>query len=155
VTLFDAVEEESWQLTDGADDPTIDFLFPAAEPVTMGAGEYVLLVRDLTLFSLKYTVSAGVHVLAWDAGRLADEGARVQLSRPGGVDADGIRRWIRVDRVTYSDGAHAADFAGGVDPWPATADGKGASLSRTVPRDYGDDPSNWHAAAPTPGRANQ
>ena len=155
VTLYDAAQDESWQLTDDPEDPTIDFLFPAAQPVTLGAGEYLLLVRDLSLFNLKYTVPAGVQVFAWGAGRLSDDRAKVQLSRPGDLDADGVRRWIRVDRVSYSDGTHAADFPNGADSWPATADGKGASLSRIVPGDYGNDPANWHAATPTPGKANQ
>jgi hypothetical protein len=46
-----------------------------------------------------------------------------------------------VDRVRYNDKA----------PWPAAADGSGASLQRRAPFAYGDDPANWAAAVPTPG----
>ncbi|MBN1507030.1 MAG: lamin tail domain-containing protein [Sedimentisphaerales bacterium] len=155
VTLYDPAVEEDWRFTDDPDDPAIDFLFPTTEPVTLDPGQYLLLVRDLTLFNLKCSVPAGVQIFAWGAGRLSDDGAKIQLSRPGDVDADGVRRWIRVDRVSYSDGAHAADFLLGVDPWPAMADGKGASLNRIVTHEYGNDPANWRAVAPTPGTANQ
>jgi len=51
---------------------------------------------------------------------------------------------ILVERVAYDDDA----------PWPANADGAGASLQRIVSRDYGNDPMNWRAALPTAGRPN-
>jgi hypothetical protein len=41
-----------------------------------------------------------------------------------------------------------------VDPWPAAADGQGQSLARKDAHVYGNDPANWQAAAPSPGRAN-
>jgi len=41
-----------------------------------------------------------------------------------------------------------------VDPWPTQADGQGPSLSRIDPYAYGNDPANWHASAPSPGRPN-
>jgi hypothetical protein len=56
--------------------------------------------------------------------------------------------------VVYSDGLHPQDFPGGTDPWPTKADGQGSSLSRTTPAAYGNDASNWHAATPSPGKAN-
>jgi hypothetical protein len=95
-----------------------------------------------------------VQVLAWTFGRLANGGEKLQLSRPGEVDDDGTREWIRVDRVAYSDGSHPEDFANGVDPWPVAADGQGKSLSRIDQETYGNDPANWQPATPTPGRAN-
>jgi hypothetical protein len=78
----------------------------------------------------------------------------MRLSKPGDVDADGARRWIRVDQITYSDGSRAADFPKGIDPWPSKADGQGMSLSRIAPTDYGNDPANWRVVAPSPGWAN-
>jgi hypothetical protein len=50
--------------------------------------------------------------------------------------------YIVVDSVRYNDKA----------PWPPAADGSGASLQRLRPHHYGDDPINWTAAPPTPGR---
>jgi hypothetical protein len=73
---------------------------------------------------------------------------------PGDVDLQGRRYWIRVDRVNYSDGSHTDDTPGDTDPWPAQTDGAGYSLSRINPTEYGNDPSNWQAEIPSPGRAN-
>jgi hypothetical protein len=79
---------------------------------------------------------------------------RIQISKPGDTDGQDNRVWIRVDRVVYSDGSHPWDFAEGVDPWPVQADGQGSSLSRIDPTAYGNDPTNWQAGTPSPGRAN-
>jgi hypothetical protein len=151
VTLYDPVEQAPWQFSDSAG---IEFLFPVDPPVTLGAGEYLLLVKDIDRFSSRYTPPAGVQIMAWNLGNLADGGEKLQLSKPGGTDADGTRQWIRVDRVVYSDGSHPQDFAGNTDPWPAQADGQGQSLSRTAASAYGNDPDNWHAATPSPGSRN-
>ena len=97
---------------------------------------------------------AGVKIFAWGAGNLANGSEKIQLSKPGEADADGVHDWIRVDRVVYSDGSHPQDFPGGTDPWPTKADGQGSSLSRTTPAAYGNDATNWHAATPSPGKAN-
>ena len=91
-------------------------------------------------------------VLEWGAGRLTDAGDSIELSRPGEL-VDDIRTWIAVDRMTYSDGSHPANFPAGVDPWPAQANGGGQSLTRADPGRWGDDPFNWRALVPTPGVA--
>ncbi|MBL7153270.1 MAG: hypothetical protein ISS79_06105, partial [Phycisphaerae bacterium] len=78
----------------------------------------------------------------------------LELSMPGDIDKYGRRHYIRIDRVTYSDGSHHDDVPGGVDLWPTEADAGGKSLTRTAPALYGNDPNNWAAAAPTPGAAN-
>ena len=68
------------------------------------------------------------------------------------MDEFGVRHYIRVDRVNYSDGAHPGGEPGDVDLWPAEPDGGGASLSRISMSLYGNDPNNWTAAdPPTPG----
>ena len=150
VTLYDAEQEAPWRFIA---DAGIEFLFPTDPPVTLAAGEYLLLVKDTSLFSSKYTAPAGVQVLAWSLGNLADSGGKLQLNKPGSMDEDGTRHWIRVDRVVYSDGSHPQDFTGNADPWPAQADGQGSSLIRTAAAAYGNDPDNWHTATPSPGQA--
>jgi hypothetical protein len=153
VTLYDAGRDAPWRFTDDPEDPGIELLFSTNEPVVLAPGEYLVLTKDLDLFSAKFTVPAGVRVLPWTFGSLANGGDKIQLSKPGDEDAGG-RAWIRVDRVVYSDGSHPQDLPGAMDPWPIEADGQGRSLSRINPQTYGNDPNNWHAAAPSPGTPN-
>jgi hypothetical protein len=154
VTLYDEEKGAPWRFTDDPEDPAIELLFPSDPPVTLAPGQYLVLAKDLSLFTGKYTVPAGVPVLAWSIGRLTNGGEKVQLSRPFEVDDEGKVEWIRVDRISYSDGSHPQDFADGADPWPVEADGQGQSLSRIDSQAYGNDAENWRAAAPSPGRAN-
>jgi hypothetical protein len=51
--------------------------------------------------------------------------------------------YVVMDAVRYNDQA----------PWPPAADGSGQSLQRTPASGYGNEPTNWTAAAPTPGQA--
>jgi hypothetical protein len=87
-------------------------------------------------------------------GRLRNSGERLELSKPGDVDTEGVRYYIRVDRVNFSDGWHPEDCPGGVDLWPQEADAGGKSLLRKVPGDYGNDVINWEANDPSPGVVN-
>ncbi len=154
VTLYDALRQTPWRFTDDPDNPGIELLFPTDPPLTLAPGEYLVLAKDLTAFDAAYTVPADVTVLAWGAGKLANGTEKIQLSQPSDADADGNRFWIRVDRVVYSDGSHPDDFPEGIDPWPIETDGQGSSLSRTDPAAYGNDPENWHATTPSPGKTN-
>jgi hypothetical protein len=150
VTLYDAERQAPWRFND---DSGIEFLLPTSFPVTLAAGQYLLLVKDAGAFSSKYAVPSDVQVLVWSFGNLADSTAKLELSKPGDVDAHGTRQWIRVDQVVYGDGSHPADSPSNADPWPAAADGQGLSLNRTDSAAYGNDPANWEAATPSPGRA--
>jgi hypothetical protein len=85
---------------------------------------------------------------------LNNGGESLELSQPGDVDELGERHYIRVDRINYSDGSHPDDCPGGVDLWPVDTDGLGKSLSRKVAGNYGNDPSNWAASAPSPATTN-
>ena len=153
ITLYDSLRGAPWRFTDNPDDPAIDVLFPADPPVTLAPGEYLLLVRDLAVLQTVYDVPAGVQVLEWGKGRLANSGDTIQISTPGDENVDGTRSWIPADSVTYSDGSHPENFAAGVDSWPAQADGKGMALARIDPQADGNDPANWQAAPPSPGTA--
>jgi len=155
VTLYDAERGLPWRFTDDPENPSIELLFPTSPPVTLVPGEHLLLVKDTGMFDSRYTAPEGVKVLAWGPGRLADDGEKIQLSKPGDPDGRGNPTWVRVDRVVYSDGSHPPELPGGGDPWPARADGQGSSLSRIVPMTYGNDPANWHAAIATPGTVNE
>ncbi|MHC4799546.1 MAG: lamin tail domain-containing protein, partial [Planctomycetota bacterium] len=146
---------ESWRFTDDPDEPGIELFFPTDIPVVLDPGEYILLVKKLSSFNSRYPAPPGVQIFEWVDGKLDNAGEKVQLSKPGDVDLQSRRQWIRVDRVVYSDGSHSDDFAGGIDPWPIEADGQGLSLSRIVLEAYSNDPANWQAAAPSPGVENK
>jgi len=150
VTLFDPVTLEPWRLQA---DTGVDFRFPTDVPVTVEANEHVLLVRDPGAMR-RYTVPANVKVFDWGSGKLGNGGEQIRLLKPGDVDENGIRYWIEVDRVEYSDGAHGDTFPNGVDSWPTEADGLGPSLNRLFPSRYGNDPNNWQATIPSPGSTN-
>jgi hypothetical protein len=150
VTLYRYDKSTPWKFTDG-----IDYTFSSGPVVTIPAYGYLMVVKNVTAFTVKYGgMPPGVQVLIGYSGRLSNAGERLQIGMPGDIDELGTRQYIRIDRVTYSDGWHPQDCPGGVDFWPAAADGLGKSLSRKVPSDYGNDVANWQAAAPSPGVAN-
>jgi hypothetical protein len=154
VILYDREKGAPWRFTDDPDKPGIELLLPADPAVTLAAGEYLVLARNPDLLRTRHTLPVGVRVLAWGAGKLADDTQKPQLSRPAGVDDQGRMEWVRVDRIVYSDGSRPQDFAAGVDPWPAEADGQGKSLGRIDPQAYGNDPGSWQAVTPSPGQVN-
>lgn len=150
VTLYDPQCGEPWRLID---DSGLDFRFPTSAPVTLARGEYLVVAKDPTAV-LQFEIPSKVKVFSWPSGKLANQGEKIQLVKPGDVDDKGNRYWIEVDRVNYSDGSHGKDFPRGIDPWPAGADGDGFSLCRVYPSRYGNDPNNWYAGIATPGAAN-
>jgi len=101
-----------------------------------------------------YPLPPTVQVVGGYDGFLSNSGERLQIAMPGDTDEEGTRYYIRIDRVTYSDGLHPENCPGGVDQWPTEADGYGKSLSRKVSIAYGNDAANWKAAAPSPGIVN-
>jgi hypothetical protein len=146
VTLYDYETAQPWKFTDG-----IDFTFPADSPVTIDAGGYLLVVKKLAAFSWRYpSVPAGKILGPYD-DNLSNAGESLELSKPGDVDNEGVRHYIRVDRINYSDGSHPENCPDNIDLWPVEADGDGMSLTRKVLTDYGNDPENWVALSPSPG----
>ncbi|MFT5191521.1 MAG: hypothetical protein ACI957_004561, partial [Verrucomicrobiales bacterium] len=139
VTLYDELKNEPWRFTNG-----ITFDFPTDIPVTIAAGERILVTRDLATFETVFQVPAGTQFFQWADGGLSNSGESLELSSPGDIDAEGIRQWIRVDRVNYGDG----------ELWPVGADGQGLSLTRLDESGYGNDVVNWTAEAPSPGVGN-
>jgi hypothetical protein len=146
VTLYDSETSEPWKFTDG-----IDFTFGGDSPVTIPAGGYILIVKKPAAFLWRYpAVPDGIIFGPYD-GSLNNAGESLELGMPGDVDTDGIRQYIRVDRINYSDGSHPENCPGNIDLWPTEADGNGMSLKRKVITDYGNDPENWLASLSFPG----
>ena len=147
VVLYDVVKVSPWQFVDDVDDPGVEYYFPSNPPVTMSSGEYLLLVKDMTAYESQFGPAPGrVQVLQWLTGSLKNSNEKLQLSKPGDI-VDTVRKYIRVDRVRYSDGSHPI----GDDSWPTEPDGSGKSLTRKIAGEYGNDVVNWEADIPTPG----
>ena len=149
VSLYNFDTAQPWKFTDG-----IDFTFPADVPVTIPAGGYMLVVKDPEAFTWRYPAVPVEKILGPYSGGLNNAGERLELSMPGDVDESGTLYYIRIDRVSYSDGSHPESCPGGVDHWPVESDSYGESLTRKVPSDYGNDPENWTASLPSPGAVN-
>jgi hypothetical protein len=103
----------------------------------------------LAAFRTKFNVPAGVQVLGPYTGKLDNNSEAVEIYRPDPVQLPphpdaGFVPFIRADKVNYEDAA----------PWPTGADGSGQSMQRKNSLRFGNDPINWQAAAPTPGRPN-
>ncbi len=146
VTLFDYDENEPWKFTNG-----IDFTFPTDVPVIIEAGGYILIVKKPEAFSWRYPDMPANIIFGPYDGRLNNAGESLELGIPGDVDNDGVRQYIRIDRVNYSDGSHSENCPGDIDLWPTEADGNGMALKRKVLTDYGNDPDNWLASNPLQG----
>lgn len=135
VTLYDAVKDKPWRMTDG-----VDYDFPTNPAITLAAGERILLVRSLTSYEAAFGSSA-TRKFQWTDSALDNGGETVQLAKPGGADAFNVTQYIRMDRVAYDD-----EF-----PWNTAPDGGGPSLQKVSETDYGNDSANWTSAATSPG----
>lgn len=145
VNLFDpSAPTNTWRLRDA-----VNYTFPTNQ--FMGPGTRLLVVSfdpvtdpsGAARFRSRYGLSAGVRLFGPFQGKLANSSASVELVQPDtiGSSTNLITTSVLVDKVHYRD-----DF-----PWPAGADGLGFSLQRRVETDYGNDPTNWVAALPSPG----
>ena len=136
VVMWEEDAGEPWRFTDG-----IEMIFSQEDHLIMAPGERLILALDPEVFSAVYQVPAGTRVLQWSGGALSNGGEKLELSRPGDVDDEGVRQYIRIDRVVYEDGGL----------WPGGADGSGLSLTKRDEAVYGNDAAEWIAASPSPG----
>jgi len=145
VTLYDFVQGAGWKFNDG-----VEYTFDSS--ATIQAGGYLLIAKDPAVFAEKYgDVPAGVDVLGPYAGQLDNSAEKLQLAKPSDIDPEtGVRHYIRVERVNYSDGSHPDEFES-VDPWPGGADGNSMSLTSRDVTLYGNDSASWAASVITPG----
>ena len=136
-----------WKFTDG-----VDYTFPLGTSIS--SGDKIVVVKNPVAFSERYPSVPESKIFGpFVDSQLSNGGEKVELGKPGD-EVDGIRYYIRVDRVNYSDGSHPEDFPSGVDPWPASADGAGDSLNQKTPtlenNNYSNDVINWQAGTPSP-----
>jgi hypothetical protein len=119
----------------------VDFNFTTN--TVIAPNSYLLIVATNPFaFRAKYSIPTNIPVVGPYLGTLQNSGERIELRRVDLSDTNGVR--YPVDSIRYNDKA----------PWPPAADGSGPSLQRKFATQYGDDPTNWHAATPTPGADN-
>jgi hypothetical protein len=115
------------------------FDFPASVSLPPG-GLLLVVADDPAAFRAKYNVPVNVPVLGPATGNLQGSGERLELRAPDAPTTNGVP-YFNVDDIRYNDRL----------PWPTAADGAGASLQRVVADAYGNEPTNWTGAVPTPG----
>jgi hypothetical protein len=133
---------------------TVDFDFPTN--VSLAPSNYLLVVNfDATnaalsnAFVQKFKVPAGVQILGPYSGKLSNKGGSIELQKPdwpqgpNHPDEFGYVPYLLVEDVQYND----------TSPWPTNSDGRGFSLHRVSATGYGNDPTNWVDAVPSPGQA--
>ena len=142
-TSATAVDISGWRLAGD-----VDFTVP--EGTTLPAGGYALFTPGTPAdFVERYAVPAGVLLFGPWAGDLPNSQGAIRLVRRlAAVNVEGpdfgYHPEITLERFSYRDTA----------PWPDAADGSGASVGRVVLSGYGNVPSHWSAAAPSPGAAD-
>jgi hypothetical protein len=114
----------------------IGFTFLAGISIPPG-GFLLLVASDPVTFRTQQGVSNSVQIFQY-SGQLQPNGEMLELLRPDLPETNGVP-YVPVDQVNY----------GAASPWPVAA--AGASLQRIDAVAYGNDPSNWQAAPPTPG----
>lgn len=100
-------------------------------------------------FRSYYDVPPEIPLLGPYSGKLNGRGETLRLLMPDTPQAPphpdvGFVPQLLVDLLDYQDRGL----------WPTNADGWGASLQRLESRSHGNNPANWIAAVPTPGRRN-
>jgi hypothetical protein len=131
----------TWRLRDA-----VDFEWPPG--VSLAAGSYLLVVSfdpvldpaSLAAFRATYGLGQDVAIHGPYRGKLANSSAKVELWKPAPAADPGLVPYVLVERIKYADTV----------PWPVSADGLGHSMQRITPGGFGNEPTNWIAAAPTP-----
>ena len=121
-----AFDLSGWRLS-GA-----DFTFPAG--TVIASGGFLVVANDRVAFATAY--GGSVAVIGEFNGKLQNRGETLKLIQPGPTPADDRV----IDQVTYD---HLA-------PWPAAADGTGASLQLIDPAQDNNRVANWAAVQTNP-----
>lgn len=132
----------------------VEFAFPLN--ATIPANGRLLIVdfnpvdaAALAAFRARYNIPTDVPIFGPFTGKLDNAGESLSLwmpkfNPPNSTITNGAA-FFRIDHVEFDNAA----------PWPAgDADGGGLSLQRLAGSRYGNEPTNWVAAGPTPGTVN-
>ncbi|MGC8742605.1 MAG: lamin tail domain-containing protein [Verrucomicrobiia bacterium] len=141
VPLFEPTSStNTWRLRGG-----VDMEFPTN--IVIDPGQFMLLVNFnpadsglLSNFLAKYNLPDGTIIVGPYKGKLNNDNDDIELEKPVYWGTNII--YAQVDKVDYFDSS----------PWPKAADGFGYSLNRININAFGNDPANWIAGKPNPGR---
>ena len=143
VPLYDpAHSTNTWRVRGG-----VDFNFPPG--VTLAPAHCLLVVsfdpvndsNALAGFKAAYPqLPPDAALYGPYSGKLDNGGESIDLRKPGTPEPDFVP-YIVVERIAYDDAL----------PWDAAAEGTGFSLQRRGALAYGNEPTNWLAALPSPG----
>jgi hypothetical protein len=140
----------SWRIAGGVNFqlPTNFIIAPDAYALVVGF-DPLASSAELASFLAQYQLVSNTVILGPWSGQLQNGGEKVRLLKPNSApladdDLTSHPEDVLVDEVDYSNSA----------PWPASANGVGASLQRISGAAYANDPINWLAALPTPARLN-
>ncbi|MCX7725448.1 MAG: lamin tail domain-containing protein, partial [Chitinispirillaceae bacterium] len=126
----------------------VNFSFPSG--ISIKPGESIVIASDSipeSSFRARYNIPSEVKIFQM-VGGLKNSTETISILKPEDpyvdtkVSPDTLYPYMTFDFVTYSDQK----------PWPSEADGGGMSLHRVSKEVFGDDPVNWKAASPTPGK---
>jgi hypothetical protein len=138
VSLFDTARPtNTWSFSG------VTFAFPT-NTVLDSNSMLLLVATNPTDFRVKYSVPVEVQIFGPYAGQLQNSGENLELQSPDNPNTNGFVPYVTIEAVRYNDRS----------PWPPAADGGGPSLQRLVSSAYGNEPLNWIAATPSPGRMN-
>lgn len=129
----------------------LGFQFPTG--VTLEAGEAVLVISDTvdeSAFRSVYKVSGSVRIFK-KSGNLSNQSDTLELLMPQEPYLDSSSGtpvlkvpYKTVEKLAYSDNS----------PWPGGADSTGKALTRIDADAYANDPGNWKASPPSPGKTD-
>ena len=140
--FFDpAIPTNTWRLRNA-----VDFDFPTN--ISLPPGGRLLVIgfdpvaepNTLAAFRATYALNSGLIILGPWSGHFNNGQNSIELKKPGAPVGANVP-FVMVEKITCQNSA----------PWPGGADGWGLSVQRLNPLAYGDDPTNWSAAPPTPG----
>ncbi|NLD94043.1 MAG: lamin tail domain-containing protein [Fibrobacter sp.] len=148
VTLYDPkYPDNTWRVQI----ETVFFLFPKEK--TIKAGESIILLAgslSVEEFKNKYPASADAQIFSVNTAAFAsDKSLKIELEKPMELDKDASGtiisdkvEYMEYDKVSYKNES----------PWPVlTGSNSRVSLTRIAHNKFGNDPSNWKSAAPSPG----
>ncbi len=118
-----AFDISNWRLSG------VDYTFNSGTILEPGA--FLILAKDAAVFASTY--GAAIPVLGEFPGSLSNGGEALTLIKPGATSAQDVI----IDQVSYDNRL----------PWPAAADGQGASLQLIDPLQDGNRVANWAAVA--------